>query len=77
MATPYERIRLVLSGTIATAQTWSFGITVAAETGSFAGAATQGNLDTWAQNRVINYRDAFSTAASGGVALRKIGRAHV
>lgn len=72
MAVPYERVRLVLEGTIDSGQSWSFGITVAPEGTGFDAAMNQANLDEWAGNRVVNFRDALNTVATGFLPLRTL-----
>lgn len=63
--TPYDRIRMVIEGTINSSQTWSTSLTVTGEPTSVALTPNQGYLDTWIQNRVVNVRDFFTVGTSG------------
>lgn len=65
MAVPYDRIRMVIEGTISSAQTWSVGLTVVGEPTSGGLSQNQAYLDTWVQNRVVNVRDFFTQGTAG------------
>lgn len=77
MSVPYATVRLVASGTIAGTQTWSIGIRVAPTAGGpFPNPINQATLDTWVTNRVINFRDWWSTVqGSGGAAIATLNTA--
>lgn len=65
MATPYDRIRMVIEGTISAGQTWSTGLTVVGEPTGVSLTPNQSYLDTWVQNRVVNVRDFFTVGTAG------------
>lgn len=73
MATPYDRVRLVMSGTIATSQSWSCGLTCASLTtaGGNMNSVDQAALNDFANEAVTVIRKFWNTAASGTTFIPK------